>query len=86
MCNHGEEEDVLVYIPDELSHTGKARFDLKKIDKCIASIVRALTNAGIYTTQSCCGHYTTTGRIDLLDGRILEVHPNEECYENRRNE
>jgi len=73
MCKHGTDEHVLVYIPAHLSYSGDARFDIKPIDKCIASIVRALTNAGIYTTQSCCGHGKCDGQIDLLDGRILMI-------------
>ena len=73
MCEHGTYEHVLVYIPARLSHSGEARFDIKPIDKCIAPIVRALTNTGIYTVQSCCGHGKCDGQIDLLDGRILKV-------------
>ena len=73
MCKWGIDEEVRVYIPAEVSYTGETRFDVKKIDKCIAPIVKALTEAGIYTTQSCCGHGKTDGRIDLLDGRTLVI-------------
>ena len=73
MCKHGTDERMLVYIPEWLSHTGEARFDIKPIDKCIAPIVRALTNAGIYTVSCCCGHGKTEGWIDLLDGRRLII-------------
>lgn len=73
MCEWGTDEPVMVFIPAELSHTGENRTDIKKIDSCIAPIVRALTNAGIYTTQSCCGHGKGDGRIDLYDGRTLIV-------------
>ena len=73
MCKHGTAEEVIVYIPERLSYTGRSRVDVKKIDKCIAPIVRALTNAGIYTTQSCCGHFKCDGQIDLLDGRMLMI-------------
>ena len=73
MCKWGTDKEVRVFIPAELSHTGEDRFDTKKIDACIAPIVRALTNAGIYTTQSCCGHGNDDGIIWLHDGRIIRV-------------
>jgi len=73
MCKWGTDEPVLVFIPASLSHTGEDRFDIKGIDRCIAPIVRALTNAGIYPIQSCCGHGNGDGRIDLYDGRTLII-------------
>ena len=73
MCTWGTDEEVLVFIPAYLSHTHEDRFAFKKIDKCIAPIVRALNSNGIYTTQSCCGHGKTDGYIDLLDGRRLVI-------------
>ena len=73
MCKHGTDEDVLVYIPAHLSHTGRGRFDTKPVDKCLAPIVRALVNHGIYTTGCCCGHGKSNGSITLLDGRELIV-------------
>lgn len=77
MCKWGTSEDVEVTIQAYLSHTGKTRKAVKKIDKCIAPIVRALENGGIYMLASCCGHGKTNGRIDLVDGRVLII-------ENRR--
>ena len=44
-----------------------------KIDACIAPIVEALNRGGVETTQSCCGHGKGPGRIDLADGRVLEI-------------
>ena len=73
MCKWGTDEEVRVFIPAELSHTGEDRFDIKKIDKCIAPIVSALVEAGIYTTQSCCGHGKADGSIMLQDGRELVI-------------
>ena len=78
MCNWGESEEVLVFIPSWLSYTHKDRFAFKKIDKCIAPIVKALNFNGIYTTQSCCGHGKGDGRIDLLDGRTLILVPSKQ--------
>jgi|SRR3989304_9383533 len=46
------------------------------IDSCIAPIVKALQDANIITTSSCCGHGKTNGYIVLGD-RILEVTPQE---------
>lgn len=73
MCKWGTSEDVEVTIQASLSHTGKTRKAVKPIDKCIAPIIRALENAGIHMTASCCGHGKNEGRIDLADGRILTI-------------
>lgn len=73
MCEWGTLTDLLVPIPANLSYTGDFRWDTKGIDSCIADLVQALNNAGIYTAQSCCGHGKGNGRIDLHDGRILYI-------------
>lgn len=71
MCK--ETTSVFVKIPADLSHTGKSRFDNKKIDRCIASLVRALQSGGIDMRASCCGHGTSDGEIILQDGRKLII-------------
>lgn len=78
MCKCGETKSVRVRVPADLSHTGKARWAAKKIDSCIATIVRALNDneAGIFTRGSCCGHGKTVGVIDLWDGRALLILDN----------
>ena len=43
------------------------------LDECIAPIVKALNDAGIQTIESCCGHDSGLGTIDLLDGRRIMV-------------
>lgn len=73
MCNFGDDVVLLVPIPIELSHTHEFRWDWKGIDSCIAPIVEALNDAGIYTSQSCCGHGKEDGTIFLHDGRILSI-------------
>lgn len=73
MCKWGNNTDVEVVMPAELSHTGKSRRCVKGIDSCIATIVKSLTDGGVLTTQSCCGHDKAPGRIDLADGRVLIV-------------
>lgn len=77
MCKWGTSEEVLVTIPAELSYTHEDRVDIKKIDACIAPIVRALNEAGIRTDASCCGHGKVDGFISLHDGRELVVRPSE---------
>ena len=62
-----------VPIPAHLSHTGKFRWALKPIDSCIAPIVKALNDAGIYTSGCCCGHEKADGNIILHDGRVLII-------------
>ena len=73
MCENGDEVILLVPIPANLSHTGKFRWDWKGVDSCIAPIVKALNNAGIYTAGCCCGHGRGKGNVILHDGRILEI-------------
>lgn len=73
MCNWGTNETVEVTIPADLSYTGKERKAEKGIDACIASIVKALEQAGIKMRASCCGHGKTHGEIVLQDGRTLVV-------------
>ena len=73
MCEWGTNTELLVLIPSELSYTGALRWDYKGIDSCIAPIVKALNDAGIYTSQSCCGHGKGDGSIDLHDGRTIII-------------
>jgi hypothetical protein len=73
MCRHGDEVILRVPIPAYLSHTGELRWDEKGIDRCIAPIVQALNEAGIYTSSSCCGHGERPGNILLHDYRIILI-------------
>jgi hypothetical protein len=65
---------LLVPMPAELSHTGQFRWAIKGVDSCIADLVQALNNAGVYTSNSCCGHGKTEGVIALHDGRELTIN------------
>ena len=73
MCEWGTYQDVCVKVPACLSCTGQAKWKVKKIDSCIADIVRALQEGGIDMRASCCGHGKTSGTIQLVDGRTLVV-------------
>lgn len=73
MCDWGSHESIEVTIPNDLSYTGKERKAVKKIDKCIAPIIRALELGGIKMRSSCCGHEKHDGKIHLQDGRILII-------------
>lgn len=73
MCLHGETIRLEVPIPAGLSHTGKARWDVKPIDACLAPIIAALNEGGILTAASCCGHGKGDGSIILHDGRELVI-------------
>lgn len=42
-------------------------------DPCIASIVKALNDAGIKTVASCCGHGKRPGNIALRNGLELII-------------
>ena len=73
MCMYGNEINLRVLIPEHLSHTGSARWDVKGIDACIANIVDALNSYGVFTESSCCGHNISDGTIKLQDGRELII-------------
>jgi hypothetical protein len=73
MCKFGDDVILLVPIPKELSYTSSFRWDWKGIDKCIAPIIKALNDSGIYTSSSCCGHGKDDGIITLHDGRTLII-------------
>jgi hypothetical protein len=73
MCEWGTQINLIVPVPAELSHTGVFRWDRKGIDSCIADLVQALNSAGIYTSNSCCGHGKGDGIISLHDGRVLII-------------
>ena len=73
MCDWGETIPLWVLIPAELSYTHQDKWAQKPVDKCLASIVRALNNAGIYTSSCCCGHGKIDGSILLQDGREIII-------------
>ena len=71
MCEWGNEKKMWVRIPKSLSHTGCARWKRVKIDACLTSLIKALRNAGIKTTYSCCGHGKGDGLILCEDDRAF---------------
>lgn len=73
MCEHGHVRGVQVFVPEDLSCTGFARFKFAQVDECIAPIVQALQQAGINMRGSCCGHGKDEGDIHLQDGRVLLI-------------
>jgi hypothetical protein len=73
MCKHGKEVVLKVPVPAVLSSTGELRWDDKAVDSCIALIVQALNDAGIYTSGCCCGHGKSDGNIILHDGREIII-------------
>ena len=73
MCKWGDTALVKVKITADLSYTGKERWKEAQIDRCIATIVQGLQDAGIDMRASCCGHGKTEGSINLQDGRILLI-------------
>ncbi len=73
MCNWGTHTELDVPIPANCSYTGEFRWDKKGVDSCIAHLVKALIDAGIYTGGSCCGHGKDNGYISLHDGTVLII-------------
>lgn len=84
MCELGNDVMLKVKMSAKRSYTGKERWDIRGIDKCIAPIIKALTEAGIYTDGCCCGHRKKTGYIILHDGRILIILDNEKLFDEYR--
>ena len=70
---------VMVTIPEykfttkSKSGTIPAYKKICPIDMCIAPIVNALEDHGIYMSGSCCGHGKWDGEIILQDGRKLII-------------
>ena len=81
MCKWGTQKLVNVKIPTDLACSGKSYWKKMKVDKCIASIVKALQEGGVDMRGSCCGHGKGDGEIELQDGRKLIIsnrkHDNE---------
>ncbi len=75
MCKHGD--DVLLRVPIAAitSHTGEFRWATKPVDRCLARLVNALNNEGLYTGGCCCGHGEPGQQafIGLHDGTMLTV-------------
>ena len=78
MCDRGDTVAVLVKIPADLSCRGKAEWKEMQVDRCIAPIVQALSEAGIHMRGSCCGH-GAIGDIHLQDGRMLLILDKEQA-------
>lgn len=79
MCEWQNKVRMQVQVPPSVSHTRKWRTDYKKIDACIAPLVRALnSHDSITTIESCCGHEDYPGYIALSDGRVLVIAPSKE--------
>lgn len=73
MCKWGNDIILKVPISARSSHTGEFHWDEKPVDSCLADIVQALNNAGIYTDGCCCGHGKYRGSILLQDNRELII-------------
>jgi len=74
MCNFNDTVILAVPISAEASHTGKFRWAMKPIDRCIAPYVQALNDAMLYTGGSCCGHGKDNGFIGLHDGTRFTIN------------
>jgi hypothetical protein len=70
MC---EQVPLVVKIDPRLAYDGRARWAVKPIDGCIASLVKVLQGDGIDMLGSCCGHGEGPGEIRLADGRTLTL-------------
>jgi len=73
-CPCGKTVDVRVHVDADLSCSGKAKWRVMKIDKCIAPLVNALQRSGINMRSSCCGHGKNLGQINLSDERRIKIH------------
>lgn len=73
MCKWNDTVNLRVKISARKSYTGQGRWDTKPIDRCLAPIVQALNDAGIYTEECCCGHGRGDGYLGLIDGRMFII-------------
>jgi hypothetical protein len=73
VCKWGDVVAVRLKVAKHLSHSGKVYWKDVGIDRCIATIVRALQEGGVDMLGSCCGHGQYEGTIVLADGRILRI-------------
>jgi hypothetical protein len=73
MCEWGDDIPMMLVITKEKSHTGKARFEEVRIDRCMVPIIKALNDAGILTAECCCGHGKGNGYIALADDTYFEI-------------
>jgi len=73
MCSWGDDVRVRVCMPARLSHTGRARWTVKPVDRCLAPLIRALNRLGALTANACCGHGEATGWIELHDGTTITL-------------
>jgi hypothetical protein len=65
MCKWGDTVPVALWIDDSLSYTGRGRWKVVQIDRCIAPVVKLLQANKINTLASCCGHGKEPGTITL---------------------
>lgn len=72
MCKYGTLTELEVTICARDEYGGHHR-KVKKIDFCIAHLVKALDDANILMLSSCCGHKKMDGHIWLHDGRMLVI-------------
>lgn len=72
MCKKGHSISLKVTILAEGSHTGKEREDMKKIDACLAPLVKMLNEYGIKTCACCCGHGKTKKSWVMIDSRNIQ--------------
>lgn len=73
MCEWGTDVLLSVPIPASLSYDGKERWAIKPVDSCIAPLIQALNDAGLYTANCCCGHGKGDGLILMHDGSRLLI-------------
>lgn len=73
MCKWGKTIVCRVPVMAADSHTGKARWDYKDIDSCLADKVNELNRMGKLTRSCCCGHGNGKGNIILQDGTEIKV-------------
>lgn len=78
MCQCGDTIKLLVPIPAHLSCTGKLKWRVKPIDRCIAPLITKLNRIGLFTAGCCCGHGKEPGNVIFHDGTMLLIC-NSEC-------
>ena len=76
VCLFGDDVEMELYTPAYRAKDGIAKWEQKSVDCCLAKLIHGLNTAGFTTVSSQCGHCegNDRGYIELLGGRVLEVH------------
>lgn len=72
-CPCRETVPVAVHVDADLSYTGRERWAVKKIDRCVAPWVSYFQSLDINMRCSCCAHGNGPMEIVLSSGGVIKI-------------